>query len=464
MNRLYLLLILVLLASCHPGDEVSTALLPLKQGGAYGYVTRLGSDEIPFIFSRASCFSGGVAAVAIGNPMRWGYIDNAGRYVIKPIYSYATSFSEGVAFVVRDGAAPEAIDKNGIRLFSLPDVQSVENFSEGLAAYSVLDKTGEIWGFVDRDGQTVIAPAHAAVSYFSEGLCAVMGPNGYWGYIDENGKTALEPVYNNAHPFMNGLAKVMLRGRWAVIDHKGHAVIPPRYNDIDVDGGLFLVKEGDKWGWINKEGRTVIPIRFADAYPFSDNDMAAVRLGEKWGYINGFGKFVIPATYDFAFGFENGLALVQVDGKYGFINKEGQMVIPAEYEHVAVDYFIRYFARTSARYSVKTDINSPERIAYKWLTGFYHMDYYEASRNATKETGILMDQFADLTDMISDSSRQEMMGLIVGISDCVVSGDKAVVTYTLSDNRRRVQKLYLVKREGRWLVEFPVEGLPAPGQ
>ncbi len=456
MNKSCLLgLLLLFIASCDRVASGGNRLFPVKSGANYGYINRSGKIVIPFRYYRAGCFEGGVAVVAtMGSSFRWGYIDMGGKYVIAPNYSYATSFSEGVAFVVKNGGGPEAIDKNGVVQFSLPDAQSAEIFNDGLAAFSTLGAAGETWGFVNKLGSPVIAPQFRSVSYFSEGVCAVMNSIGAWGYVDKNGEVAIEYIYENAQPFTNGKAKVALHGKWCVIDKKGRFLLQPEYDDIDMDGDGFLVKKANKWGWLGADGREMIPVQFADAYPFRGSRFAAVKSGEKWGYINEEGKFIIAPQFDFAFGFDGNLALVEANGKYGFISESGGYAINPDYDHVPVDYFIRYFAHTSAFYNVKTDVNQPRNIAYKWLTGFYRMDYDEARKYATEDTKELLSQFSTITDMISDSSKRRMNSLIIGIKDCKESGNRAIVTYTLSDNKNKEQMLFLVKTGERWLVQF----------
>ena len=46
------------------------------------------------------------------------------------------------------------------------------------------------WGFMDRTGRVVIAPAFANERDFFHGLAAVDLPNGKWGHINETGKLA----------------------------------------------------------------------------------------------------------------------------------------------------------------------------------------------------------------------------------------------------------------------------------
>jgi hypothetical protein len=106
---------------------------------------------------------------------------------------------------------------------------------------------------------------------------------------------------------------------------------------------------------------------------------------------------------------------------------------------------------------VKTDVNEPRSIAYKWLTGFYHLDYDEARKYATTDTRAMIDEIAALSGYIVDSARRQMLGLTVGIKSCQQNGHRAIVTYTLSDNKSQDQLLFLTDSSGQWKVQFRKE-------
>ncbi len=93
-------------------------------------------------------------------------------------------------------------------------------FSEGLAAVSVVENNVTRWGFIDKTGKTVIKPRFHEVKSFSEQLAAVCvgiekGKPGQteepwrWGYIDKSGKVVIKLQYHRARPFFRpGLARV----------------------------------------------------------------------------------------------------------------------------------------------------------------------------------------------------------------------------------------------------------------
>lgn len=97
--------------------------------------------------------------------------------------------------------------------------------------------------------------------------------------------------------------------------------------------------------------------------------------------------------------------------------------------------------------------NSPKEVAKTWLTGFNHMDFEDAMKISTQDTKNLLSSLEELTKGVSDSGKSEVKKIKVSIKDVKEEGDKAVVTYTSSDNPTE-QKLNLVKENDKWLVQF----------
>ena len=455
-----LILLVVLIASCNTDNKNITELFPVRVDNQYGFMDRQGKLVIAPQYSQAGCFTDGLALTGTtGEKIKWGYIDKAGKYMIYPTYIDATTYSEGMAFVVSENGEPVAIDKNGTAKFTVKDAEQVQNFREGLAAYSVLTESGEQWGFVDREGKTKIAPKYTATGFFSGPFCPVANEDGKWGYINKEGALVIDCKYDNVAPFYGNVAKVCVGDKWGIIDNTGKYLITPQYVNIDIDKDKFLVaSEGTageyKFGWVDKNGKVVIESRFLDGFPFNESQYAAVRSGEQWGYIDQTGKFTINPQFEFAFGFDGDLAPVRVKNKVGLIDKTGRMVVAPAVDDISMDYYLRLFARTSAFNSVTTNNTAPKFIGYRWLVNFYHLRFDAVKVISTEDTKTLLTQFASLTNMMADSSKQEMMKLKVGIKDCIEAGKAATVTYTTSDNPGKQQTLYLVKNGESWLVQF----------
>ncbi len=450
------MLLLVLISSCGTNNNPAfTDLFPVRVGKLYGFMDRKGKMAIAPQYSQAGCFIDGLALIGTtGEKIKWGYIDKTGNYLIYPAYTDATSFSEGIAFVVSENGAPAAIDKNGAVKFMLKGAEQAQNFREGLAAYSVLTENGERWGFVDKDGRTKIEPRFAGTGFFSGALCPVVDEDGKWGFINNEGTMVIDYKYDNVSPFYGKVAKVCVADKWGLVDNTGKLLVSPQYTNIDIDKDKFLVSLDDKFGWVDKNGKVVIEARFADGFPFNESEYAAVRSGDKWGYINNAGKFVIDPTFDFAFGFDGDLAPVRVSNKVGFIDKAGKMAIPPFADDISMDYYLRTFAKTSAFSSVTTNDSAPTFVGYKWLSKFYHLQFEEAKIVSTEATKTLLTKFSGLTSLMPDSSKQEMLKIRVGVMGCTMNDSNAVLEYITSDNPGKGQTLYMVKKEGKWLVQF----------
>ncbi|MHC4592358.1 MAG: WG repeat-containing protein, partial [Planctomycetota bacterium] len=204
------------------GVEDSPVLLPVKQGG------------------------------------RWGYIDSTGQMAVEPQFDWAAEFSDTLA---RVGIADETayIDKSGTVVFQCP-WDSASDFSDGLALVGIPGK----YGYLDKTGGTAIELQFPLAGRFSEGLAWVQigkgsrrgkrlsdvlvgpvapstgegaGPAGRfvaggprYGYIDKTGQVVIEPRFMSAGDFSEGLANVKIRGRYGYIDKTGEVVIKPDYH------------------------------------------------------------------------------------------------------------------------------------------------------------------------------------------------------------------------------------------
>jgi ElaB/YqjD/DUF883 family membrane-anchored ribosome-binding protein len=81
------------------------------------------------------------------------------------------------------------------------------------------------------------------------------------------------------------------------------------------------------------------------------------------------------------------------------------------------------------------------------------MDFEQAMKLSTNDTKNLLSTLEQLTEGVSDSGRTELKKIKVSIKDVKEDGDKAMVTYTSSDNPNE-QVLSLVKQNDKWLVQF----------
>jgi hypothetical protein len=188
-----------------------------------------------------------------------------------------------------------------------------------------------------------------------------------WGYIDKTGNTVIAPAFSWAGDFSEGVARVQSNGEYkhkGVIDKTGQWLFSTEsvavYPNGDFKDGFAPAKIGNEFGLIDKNGNTLktvpgsndphmasdySPIG-ADAfqeglYPLFDITIQNPEDGFfAQGFIDSNGNFAVPAQTEWKItqGFSDGMCCVftgegytSMDNKYGYIDKTGEVVIPIQY-------------------------------------------------------------------------------------------------------------------------------------
>ena len=157
---------------------------PDYSGGKYGYIKVNGDTFLPLKFDSATKFRNGMACVKLDG--RHGIINKSGQEIYFDHYSWRYHDS------------------------------GEEGFSDGRCLVSLLDK----YGYIDENGEKIIAFTFKDARRFSEGFAAVK-INDLWGYIDTNGKILIPPKYKYPDNFKDGLAHVNNGGSYIYIDKRG---------------------------------------------------------------------------------------------------------------------------------------------------------------------------------------------------------------------------------------------------
>lgn len=239
----------------------------------------------------------------VNEEIKYGYIDYTGQYAIQPIYEFAGDYNDGVAVVRMDGNM-QVIDLNGNIIFE--SLYNINDFSNGLAAFTDLTSDGYRDGYIDTNGNIVIAPEYEYASNFHNDIAYVTYGDGLIHKLDTSGNIIetynpnyeiwnLSDIQDDYYIFFNSET-----WRSGVINLNNEIVLEPIYSTIEYLGNdLFAVKYPNEEDYYD----TITPFKIIDKY----------------------GTEITTADYYKVHKFDNRLASVSDDTHTYFIDTDGFM-------------------------------------------------------------------------------------------------------------------------------------------
>lgn len=213
------------------------------------------------------------------------FIDTNGQMITGFVFKQTQDMKEGRAWVadcignmVYTADKFSMIDTNG---FKVGDVKFVKArpFKSGLAAVS----NGNLWGFINPDGDTVVPMIYRKVGDFADGV-AWVNLKGKIGYVDTEGEVIIPPKYRKAGDFVNGFAWVIVEGKYGFIDKSGELVIPAIYSKVSnfSTDGFSVATKGKKVGVIDKTGNWVVASKYKEIKQVTDGIYLASKRKKHW--------------------------------------------------------------------------------------------------------------------------------------------------------------------------------------
>jgi len=237
----------------HEGAAVVSHIA--KVGYVYGYVDTSGRIILPVKYERTEPFRDGLG-MAKDRQGKYYYVDNQGNFILKDLdYNLAFPFRDGIALVV------------------LPQKDKFRR------------------GFINKKGQFVIPPKFNSLNEFSEGLAAACEgeyPNKKCGYIDKSGKYVIKPLFAQTYNFNSGRAKVFINGDkgFSFIDKKGNIVFKTKdYRVKEFSGGAVKVEHShSSYSYLDVNGNIIGDLRFESASDYFTEGFGIVMVDKHRSY------------------------------------------------------------------------------------------------------------------------------------------------------------------------------------
>lgn len=168
---------------------------------------------------------------------QYGVINSNGAIILSPQFDWIDTYREGKA-IVKQGDTYGFIDTSG-KITYKAQYSKICAFTEGLARVEENDK----WGFINDSGDLVIQPVFDGALDFNEGYAAVEKNGDFsssgasnisdpsrkylkWGYIDRQGATVITYNFDSASSFNNGYALTIKNGSCSIIKNSDIKFIP----------------------------------------------------------------------------------------------------------------------------------------------------------------------------------------------------------------------------------------------
>lgn len=265
----------------------------------------------------------------------WGVADGEGEIILEPRFRYEPDFQGGYAVV------------------ALPDPGAERNMSDE-------NEYGNFFGVIDAQGKVILPAEYESIEISAEEGVILVKKNDLYGYMNLQGETIIAPKYDRAAMFTGDYAAVAMNietdaskdsmgyaSCWGMINRSGKVCIPLEHDWLESSSnGIAAVQRSGEYGYINAQNKTIVDFKYFSAGPFV-NGYAAVAIKENihgtsgddskdiassWGVIDESGREVIPCMYESLEMGEGGIALVRSENNlYGYVNMENKVIAEPSY-------------------------------------------------------------------------------------------------------------------------------------
>ncbi len=229
-------------------------LIPVKKSDKWGVINTKGDVVVPFNYQDLKSFAEYGLAPAMKDG-KWGMINTKGEEVI-PFKYYSIEYP---SFYEKLKDKLVLVKESKDDIYSRFMNMKGDIFSSELEFHNnfAVAKYNNKFGYLNEDGEMVIAIQYEKAQDFSDGLAAV-AQDGKVGFINQEGKTVIPFEYENADSFVNDLAPVMKENKWGYINKKGEIVIPLQYSSATkFSNGYAKVIKDETEFVINEKGEIV---------------------------------------------------------------------------------------------------------------------------------------------------------------------------------------------------------------
>ena len=247
---------------------------------------------------------------------------------------------------------------------------------ELLFRFEVMRSDYKLYGYLDENGNVVIAPVLRLAEDFKDGLAVVgIGENKNNNYINMQGELLFEKSKYLCYPFNGGSAVIYdtAEDQYSIIDNTGKFIktfLKSTKMDTEFSDGLLKGTDKDNATFfVDAKGATACSLGkdISAVGRFNDGLVATSSDGETIVYYNKKGTAMFKSLtfdrckeieseaddmtpYSFTDGFARIFKAGEVNGRWGLIDTAGNITVPIYYQGYPIIYSGRVFSETGTKY------------------------------------------------------------------------------------------------------------------
>jgi hypothetical protein len=414
------------------------------------------------VFAQTGDVAGPRLLLPVKQGGKWGYADTMRRIIISPQFDAANTFRAGIAIVEQNRKA-YAIDTTGKIL--TPGFDQLVQLEDTILSFylNVISDTLGGWGISTVGGKLILPPAYDEIVGLGAELFAFRKDT-VWGAVDRNGKQVVPMEFDSITMLTTKFLFTSGGKNCGLYRLDGFCILENKYRQINrISDNLFLARPAEKkpgWGAVNSAATIVVPFEY-DTIQAINRYFLSVKKGDSLAcFFPAAGGN--PTSFSYTALIPIDFSWIRLyDGKKncGLADSMGRMLIPPMYQEITIGGTENWFVRdTSGRWGIYT-VGGTLLVppAYTRIQPFRDK---VAIMYAGKNCGLIN----VYGEVLEPPAIQEI--LIRGKNVKLLRPDGSAVYLTLDNNGRVIERssydeMHVIRVKGREAAITQITGPPA---
>ncbi len=258
--------------------------------------------------------------------MKWGLVDANNHIIVDNVYDDLLDPINDQLIAANLKGKWGFINKDGKTIIPF-SYKTVKNFSDNYAFVQLFDNS---WKLINQSDKVIHEVKGQSFTQVQEDMFAVKSIKG-WQFINAATNDSIDQAFFKVNDFKNGLCIVKNHENYGVINKSGDAVLEFKYDKIthDTEAGRFIGKVGKQYVLINESGKRLDPLAY-DKITSSQESTFAYKKDDSW-FLSRANAPVTKIEGSKIMNASDGFWLVKKDNLFGVYNNQAKEILTPTY-------------------------------------------------------------------------------------------------------------------------------------